>query len=83
MAEIEKEPGFPEAGITVLPIVMNTADQIRPDMQRYGATPYLLDDGTASQAYDTLGTGMHPGVPGHWVRWARDGSWTCPQSVAH
>lgn len=66
MAEIEKEPGFAEAGITVLPIVMNTAEQIRPDMQRYGATtPYLLDDGTVSQAYGTLGTGMHPGVPGH------------------
>lgn len=66
MAEIEKEPGFAEAGITVLPIVMNTAEQIRLDMQRYGATtPYLLDDGTVSEAYGTLGTGMHPGVPGH------------------
>lgn len=66
MAEIEKEPGFAEADITVLPIVMNTAEQIRLDMQRYGATtPYLLDDGTVSEAYGTLGTGMHPGVPGH------------------
>lgn len=66
MAEIEKHPGFAESGITVLPIVMNTAEQIRPDMERYGATtPYLLDDGTVSEAYGTLGTGMHPGVPGH------------------
>lgn len=66
MAEIEKEPGFAEAGITVLPIVMNTAEQISLDMHRYGATtPYLLDDGTVSEAYGTLGTGMHPGVPGH------------------
>jgi peroxiredoxin len=66
MAEIEEEPGFAEAGITVLPIVMNTAQQILPDMQRYGATtPYLLDDGTVSEAYGTLGTGMHAGLPGH------------------
>ncbi|TRW45746.1 peroxiredoxin family protein [Georgenia yuyongxinii] len=66
MAEIEKEPGFAEAGITVLPIVMNTAEQILPDMARYGATtPYLLDDGKVSDAYGTLGTGMHEGLPGH------------------
>ncbi|WP_324649974.1 peroxiredoxin family protein [Georgenia sp. H159] len=65
-AAIEKEPGFADAGITVLPIVMNTAEQILPDMQRYGATtPYLLDDGTVSEAYGTLDTGMHAGLPGH------------------
>ncbi|MGB8383047.1 MAG: peroxiredoxin family protein [Dermatophilaceae bacterium] len=66
MAQIEKNPGFAEAGINVLPIVMNTADQIRPDLQRYGVkTPYLLDDGTVSRAYGTLGKGMHEGLPGH------------------
>ncbi|WP_341360917.1 peroxiredoxin family protein [Georgenia sp. M64] len=66
MAEIEKQTGFAEAGITVLPIVMNTAEQILPDMQRYGATtPYLIDDGRVSDAYGTLGTGMHAGLPGH------------------
>ncbi|WP_043497092.1 peroxiredoxin family protein [Georgenia sp. SUBG003] len=66
MAEIEKEPGFAEAGITVLPVVMNTAAQIRPDLVRYGVTtPYLLDDGTVSEAYGVLGTGMHAGLPGH------------------
>ena len=66
MAEIEKDPGFAEAGITVLPIVMNTAEQIMPDLMRYGVTtPYLLDDGRVSQAYDVLGTGMHEGLPGH------------------
>ncbi|MHB1063871.1 MAG: peroxiredoxin family protein [Georgenia sp.] len=66
MAEIEKEPGFAEAGITVLPIVMNTAEQILPDMQRYGATtPFLLDDGRVSETYGVLGTGMHEGLPGH------------------
>lgn len=66
MAEIEKEPGFAEAGIEVLPIVMNTADQINADRERLGVrTPFALDDGTVSQAYGTLGTGMHAGLPGH------------------
>ena len=66
MALIEQNPGFAEAGITVLPIVMNTAAQIQPDLDRFGVTtPYLLDDGTVSKAYDTLGKGMHPGMPGH------------------
>ena len=66
MAEIEKNPGFAEAGIVVLPIVMNTAAQIQPDLDTFGvSTPYLLDDGTVSQAYGTLGKGMHAGLPGH------------------
>ncbi len=66
MREIEKDPAFAEAGITVLPIVMNTAEQITADMNTYGVnTPFLLDDGTVSEAYGTLGTGMHAGLPGH------------------
>lgn len=66
MAEIEKEPGFAEAGIAVLPIVMNTADQINADRERLGVeAPFALDDGTVSEAYGTLGTGMHAGLPGH------------------
>lgn len=66
MAAIEAEPGFAEAGIAVLPIVMNTADQINQERERLGvATPFGLDDGTVSQAYGTLGTGMHAGLPGH------------------
>ena len=66
MAEIEKEPGFDEAGITVLPIVMNTAEQINADRERLEVqAPFALDDGTVSQAYGTLGTGMHEGLPGH------------------
>lgn len=66
LAAIEKDPGFAAAGITVLPIVMNTRDQIQPDLDQYGVTsPVLLDDGTVSKAYDTLGKGMHEGLPGH------------------
>ncbi|WP_122263707.1 peroxiredoxin family protein [Ornithinimicrobium cerasi] len=66
MAEIEKNPGFADAGIVVLPIVMNTAAQIQVDLDAFGvSTPYLLDDGAVSQAYGTLGKGMHAGLPGH------------------
>lgn len=66
LAAIEKNPGFAAAGIAVLPIVMNTREQIQPDLDQYGVTsPVLLDDGTVSEAYDTLGKGMHEGLPGH------------------
>lgn len=66
MAEIEKEPGFADAGITVLPVVMNTAEQINVERARFDVeAPFLLDDGTVSEQYGTLGTGMHAGLPGH------------------
>ncbi len=67
MAQIEKDKAaFDAANITVLPIVMNTRDQIMADMAANGvATPFLLDDGQVSSAYDTLGKGMHAGLPGH------------------
>ena len=66
MAKIEADPGFTAAGVTVLPIVMNTADQINADRRRLAVkTPFLLDDGTVSKEYGTLGTGMHAGLPGH------------------
>ncbi|WP_088313081.1 peroxiredoxin [Kineosporia sp. R_H_3] len=67
MTGIEKEKAaFDAAGVTVLPIVMNTREQITADMATYGATtPFLLDDGTVSKAYGTLGKGMHAGLPGH------------------
>ena len=54
------------ADVTVLPIVMNTREQITADMTANGVTtPFLLDDGTVSEAYGTLGKGMHAGLPGH------------------
>lgn len=67
MREIEKRAtDFTAAGVTVLPIVMNSREQIRADMDTNGVTtPFLLDDGTVSAAYDTLGKGMHEGLPGH------------------
>lgn len=67
MTAIEKDKAaFEKAGITVLPIVMNTREQIAADMANYGATtPFLLDDGKVSRAYKTIGRGMHAGLPGH------------------
>lgn len=68
MADIEKHAAdFAAANIVVLPIVMNSADQIRADMATNGVkTPFLIDsDGAVSQAYGTLGKGMHAGLPGH------------------
>lgn len=45
---------------------MNTKAQITTDMQQNGVTtPFLLDDGTVSKAYGTLGKGMHADLPGH------------------
>lgn len=67
MGEIEKQAeAFADEDVTVLPIVMNTREQILADMRLNGVkTPFLLDDGTVSNAYGTLGKGMHAGLPGH------------------
>jgi peroxiredoxin len=67
MGEIERKgEAFAAEDITVLPIVMNTREQITEDMSANGVkTPFLLDDGTVSKAYGTLGKGMHAGLPGH------------------
>ena len=94
MGEIEKMAAeFNAANITVLPIVMNTRDQIVSDMQANGVTtPFLLDDGTVSTAYGTIGKGMHGGLPGHsfvaidaqgMQRWYGEypGMWLNPQDL--
>ena len=66
MAQIEKDPAIAAAGLTVLPIVMNTRNQITADMAANDVrTPFLLDDGTVSTAYGTIGKGMHADLPGH------------------
>jgi peroxiredoxin len=68
MADIEQHAAqFTAANLVVLPIVMNTAAQIRADMAADGVhTPFLIDaDGKVSAAYGTLGKGMHAGLPGH------------------
>jgi peroxiredoxin len=68
MADIEGQAGaFAAENVVVLPIVMNSADDIRADMVANGVTtPFLIDvDGSVSRAYAALGKGMHPGLPGH------------------
>jgi len=66
MSQIEKDPAFAAAGLTVLPIVMNTKEQILADMAANDVrTPFLIDDGTVSTEYGTIGKGMHEGLPGH------------------
>ncbi|MEP7034927.1 MAG: peroxiredoxin family protein [Actinomycetota bacterium] len=66
MGLIEKDPRFAAEGLTVLPIVMDPKDDITAAMATNGIrTPFLLDDGTVSKAYGTLGKGMHSDLPGH------------------
>ncbi|WP_263730553.1 peroxiredoxin family protein [Cellulomonas sp. SG140] len=66
MQKIEQDSGFADKGITVLPIVMNTADEINADRTRIGVkSAFYLDDGKVSKEYDVLGKGMHAGLPGH------------------
>jgi hypothetical protein len=49
----------------VLPIVVMTSrEQILRDMRANGVrTPFLIDDGTVSDAYGTLGQEMPAGLP--------------------
>lgn len=66
MQKIEQDPAFAARGITVVPIVMNTADQINADRQRFQVkSAFYLDNGTVSKEYNALGKGMHPELPGH------------------
>lgn len=66
MQKIEQDPAFAARGVTVVPIVMNTAAQINADRQRLEVrSAFYLDDGTVSKEYDVLGKGMHAGLPGH------------------
>ena len=77
MAEFERHADdIVRAGITILPIVVNGAQETRRDMATAGVrTPFLLDaDKSVSRAYGTLDRGMHPGLPGHsFVLIDRDG----------
>lgn len=58
---------FERAGVRVVPIAVNSADQLRAEMQRFGlVTPFLVDaDRSVSAAYKTIGKGHHADLPGH------------------
>jgi peroxiredoxin len=68
MADLEKHAGdLAKAGLTILPIVMNPAPDVRRQLAAFHLrTPYLIDaTGAVSRAYGALGKGMHAGLPGH------------------
>lgn len=70
VAELEKNPNVLNGrDITLLPIVMNGADETRAEMARYGVTtPFLTDvTGEVSRSYDVVGSksAMHDTLPGH------------------
>jgi len=68
MAAIQKsQRDFDKAGVKVLPIVVDSREQIQPDLDAAGVTtPVLIDNGgIVSKKYDTLGKGMHAEKPGH------------------
>jgi len=58
---------FADADITVVPIVVSPAADVRRELERFGlATPFLIDpDRSVSTAYDTIGRGHHADLPGH------------------
>lgn len=68
MVELEgSERELSDAGLTLLPIVMNPAADTARELSRFGLrTPYLIDaDGSVTRTYGMLGTGMHSDLPGH------------------
>lgn len=67
MAKLEADGGLAKAGVSILPVVMNSPIQVIGELQRYGIrTPYIIDsDGSVSRAYKTLGAGHHANLPGH------------------
>ncbi|HEU5155590.1 MAG TPA: peroxiredoxin family protein [Streptosporangiaceae bacterium] len=68
MAEFEKHAGdLAKAGVTIVPIVMNPASEVRRQLAGFNLrTPYLIDaTGSVSRDYNALGKGMHAGMPGH------------------
>lgn len=68
MAELEKNSSkLSASNMSVLPIVVNAADQVKAAMGQFGlTTPFLIDsDMSVSSAYGVVGTGMHANLPGH------------------
>ena len=64
MAQIENDPAFAAAGLAVLPIVMNTKDQITADMATNGVrTPFLLDDGSCPRPTEPSAKACTPACP--------------------
>jgi peroxiredoxin len=95
LGKVESDGALERAGVTLLPIVMNTAPDVQGQLDRFNLrTPHLLDpNGTTSEAYDVLGRGHHANLPGHTfilvgpdgtIRWRGDypGMWIEPSELA-
>lgn len=68
MVELERnDRKLSDAGLTLLPIVMNPAADTARELARFGLrTPYLIDaEGSVTRSYGMLGKGMHAHLPGH------------------
>ena len=68
MVELERNADrLADAGLTILPIVVNPLADVRAELARFGIrTPFLVDaDRSVSAAYGVLGEGMHADLPGH------------------
>jgi peroxiredoxin len=82
--ELEKHRAeLDDAGVSLVAIVVNPLEQLRPELVRFGIeTPYLVDEAAeVSEAYGMLGKGMHANLPGHGfvlvdgsgqIRWQRE-----------
>ncbi len=94
MAKLEADGGLAKAGVSIVPVVMNSPGQVAAELQRYGIrTPYVVDpDGSVSNLYKTLGTGHHANLPGHTfilvgpdgtMKWRGDypGMWVDPAEL--
>jgi peroxiredoxin len=77
-ARIEQEQQrFTDAGLTIVPIVVNPVADVRRELERFNlTTPFLIDpDRSVSAAYETIGRGHHADLPGHsFVLVDRDGN---------
>jgi len=95
LGKLESDASLERAGLTMLPIVMNTRADVQSQLTRFNLrTPYLLDPtGATSAAYKALGTGHHANLPGHtfilvgpdgMIRWRGDypGMWIEPSELA-
>lgn len=95
LSQLEKsQAALDKANITVLGVAPNDLATIKPELTRFGLrTPMVADSSlAASRAYDTLGRGMHPDLPGHTFvlvgpdgteRWRGDypSMWVDPQKL--
>lgn len=68
MVELQQQQArLDRLGITLVPVMTNSAGMVTQEMQRFQLSYPVLIDGSKSisSAYGTLGTGHHADLPGH------------------